>query len=103
MQLEKRIEHLIRTASEHLANDVDLYTCKTVSNQALNCVKDLVGDDHPYTNLLEEAADEGREMGLSTACGVLWAAKLLMEKEAPLTRERKHSAGSWRELSGHLI
>jgi len=102
MQLEKRIEHIIKTASEHLANDVDQDTCRTVSKQALNCVEALVGEDHPYTNLLKEVADEGKEEGLSTARGVLWAAKLLVENEACLARVRKDSAGSWREWSGHL-
>jgi len=102
MEVEKRIERLIRTASEHLVNEADRNTCRTVSNQALNCVKDLVGDYHPYTNLLEGAADEGRTTGLTTACGVLWAAKLLVENETLLARESKGCAGSWREWSGHL-
>jgi hypothetical protein len=102
MQLEKRIEYIIRTVSNHLASDVDRDTCRTASKQALNCVEALVGEDHPYTNLLKEAANEGRKKGLSTVCGVLWAAKLLVENETHLPRVRKDSAGSWREWSGHL-
>jgi hypothetical protein len=102
MQLEKRIDHVIRAASNHLASDVDREACRTVSKQALNCVEALVGSDHPYTNLLKEAADEGKIKGLSTARGVLWAAKLLVENETDLGRKSKDSAGSWREWSGDL-
>jgi hypothetical protein len=103
MQLENRIEQLIRTASNHLANDVDRDGCRTVSKEALKCVEALVGSDHPYTNLLKDTEDESERTGLLTACGVLWAAKLLVENEIQSeTTGRKDSAGSWRELSGYL-
>lgn len=102
MQLDRRIEHLIRVASHHMAGHVDGEAFRTVSEQALNCVKALVGEDHPYTSLLEEVAEDGKKKGLSTACGVLWAAKLLEENETYLAKERKDSVGSWREWSGQL-
>lgn len=81
MQLDKKIEHLIITTSNHLTNDVLLSECKTVSNQAIDCIEEVVGLDHPYTNLIKHAAHEGGKTALLTVSGVLWAAKLSAENE----------------------
>ena len=102
MHSQTRLDQLISKATAFLENDTNRDTCRQLTRQAVDCLTAVVGSDHPYTKMVEEAACKGEKGNLSTACGVLWAAKLQLENERDGTGRRNDCAFGWRELSGYL-
>jgi hypothetical protein len=102
MYTEQRIEHLIKTASALLDNDINRDTRRQFAEQAVDCLTALVGSDHPYTNMLREVSIKGEKTTESIVSGVLWATKLQLDKELHPSCNSCGAASSWRELSGNL-
>jgi hypothetical protein len=102
MHNEQRIDQIIKKASAFIDKDTNPDLCRQLAGQAVDCLTTVVGPDHPYTKMVEEAADNGARRSLSTACGVLWATKLQLDNERHGTGRQNESASHWRELSGYL-
>lgn len=96
------IDHLIHKTTAFLENEASRYTCRQLAKQAVACLTEVVGSDHPYTKMVEEAAYKGEKRSLSSARGVLVATKLQLDNEFHLAGDRNGSASNWRQLSGHL-
>jgi hypothetical protein len=102
MHPEMRIDHLIKEASGFNDNDSGRDMRRRFSKQVLDCLTDVVGSDHPYTKMVEDATCKGGKNSLSTACGVLWATKMQLDNERHAGGRGKRSASGWRNLSGYL-
>jgi hypothetical protein len=97
-----RLDKLIRKATAFLENDVNRDVCRQLTIQAVDCLAAVVGPDHPYTKMVEYAARKGEKGSLSTACGVLWAAKLQLDNERCGADRGNDFVFTWRETSGYL-
>ena len=103
MHPEMRINLLIKKVSAFIDNDTSQDKCRQLGEQAFDCLMEVVGsEDHPYAKMLEEAACNGGKKSLSTACGVLWATKLLLDNEIHGTSKNIGAMSGWRDLSGYL-
>jgi hypothetical protein len=102
MHPQTTLDQLIRQAGAFLEHGANRDTCRQFAVQAVDCLTAVVGSDHPYTKMVEEAACKGEKGSLSTACGVLWAAKLQLENERYGTCKGNDSGFGWWESSGYL-
>jgi hypothetical protein len=73
--VEGQIDDLIEAGWYVLESDFDPVAFVNWRQKALNCLKILLGPDHPYTEYFKDFVTEAEKCQLLTGTGILTAAK----------------------------
>lgn len=88
MEMSNRLDSLIGVARRVLESDFDPGLISEWRRQALECVSELFGDDHPYTYSLREKQDKtATRLDVLSEKGVLIAAKEMKASQMVRTQQ----------------
>jgi hypothetical protein len=83
MSVEQRIDNLIEAGWYMLDCNFDPAAFQTWRRRVLECLTDLLGPDHTYSNHFKHLNDQNEKMSCLAASGILTAAREQVVKDRP--------------------